>query len=297
MPTDYFYPPQPCGKSYEDFKASVTYKQAYDEVAFGSKQEGTYRTIGRSTVLRHLAKKKAEAYVRYIADCEAQFEYEREQAFGGREGEYYSGEGSEEEVDTSFDPSQFASRYDDESLTFNPRRSMSVEEVWRRIGRPRVDLDELATGIRVEAEHGVGPVKAGRIALDHLREFPDYYTRLLKMEERARNGMAPNPRCPSCGGASHPASGSVLPSGEVVCGPCVRRFWAWAAKHGEKSYRVGPKGKKATYIRFPTGIEKKPERNPKIVSLGPHAYFAAAGLAMNGRRTSRHPRKVTSRKS
>lgn len=69
-----------------------------------------------------------------------------------------------------------------------------------------------------------------------------------------------NPRCPSCGGASHPASGSVLPSGEVVCGPCVRRFWSWASEHGKKTYRVGKKGKGSKYIAFPTGITQK---NPR----------------------------------
>lgn len=64
-------------------------------------------------------------------------------------------------------------------------------------------------------------------------------------------------RCPSCGGASHPATGSVLPSGEVVCGPCVRRFWGWASEHGKKTYRVGKRGKGSKYIAFPTGITKK----------------------------------------
>ena len=63
--------------------------------------------------------------------------------------------------------------------------------------------------------------------------------------------------CPSCGGVSHPATGSVLPSGEVVCGPCVRRFWSWASEHGKKTYRVGKKGKGSKYIAFPTGITKK----------------------------------------
>ena len=72
--------------------------------------------------------------------------------------------------------------------------------------------------------------------------------------------MKSNPRCPSCGGVSHPASGSVLPSGEVVCGPCVRRFWSWASEHGKKTYRVGKKGKGSKYIAFPTGITKKNAR-------------------------------------
>jgi len=57
-----------------------------------------------------------------------------------------------------------------------------------------VDLHELAMGIEVEQEHGVGPVEAGRIALDHLDEFADYYTRLTKMEARAKRGLPPNPR-------------------------------------------------------------------------------------------------------
>jgi len=76
----------------------------------------------------------------------------------------------------------------------------------------------------------------------------------------SRRRTSRNPRCPSCGGVSHPASGSVLPSGEVVCGPCVRRFWSWASEHGKKTYRVGKKGKGSKYIAFPTGITKKNAR-------------------------------------
>jgi GNAT superfamily N-acetyltransferase len=49
----------------------------------------------------------------------------------------------------------------------------------------------------------------------------------------------------------------VLPSGEVICGPCVRRAWDWLSKHGERKYRVGPKGKGSKYVAFPTGITKK----------------------------------------
>jgi hypothetical protein len=88
--------------------------------------------------------------------------------------------------------------------------------------------------------------------------------RSQRRSSRRKLGYDPEPnpgyqsyRCPSCGGVSHPASGSVLPSGKVVCGPCVRRAWDWAAEHGKKSYRVGPKGKGAKYIPFPTGVLKK----------------------------------------
>ena len=48
-----------------------------------------------------------------------------------------------------------------------------------------VDPKELAMGIKVEKEHTDNPVLAKRIALDHLAEIPDYYTRLDKMERDA----------------------------------------------------------------------------------------------------------------
>ena len=47
------------------------------------------------------------------------------------------------------------------------------------------DKKELEMGIKVEMEHTTDPVISKRIALDHLAEIPDYYTRLLKMEKDA----------------------------------------------------------------------------------------------------------------
>lgn len=44
-------------------------------------------------------------------------------------------------------------------------------------------LDQLKIGIKVESEH-INDAKIQReIALDHLNELPDYYTRLAKMEK------------------------------------------------------------------------------------------------------------------
>jgi hypothetical protein len=88
--------------------------------------------------------------------------------------------------------------------------------------------------------------------------------------------------CLACGGAAHPASGMELPSGKVICGPCVRSFHDWITTHSKKGYRVGPKGKGAKYIPFPTGIVKeskpmklddllnflKEEREERISSCG-----------------------------
>lgn len=57
------------------------------------------------------------------------------------------------------------------------------------------NLDDLTYGLNVELEHGrVDPftdvthndlLQTGKIALAHLREFPDYYRRLKKMEKEA----------------------------------------------------------------------------------------------------------------
>jgi len=47
------------------------------------------------------------------------------------------------------------------------------------------DNKELAMGIKVEMEHTRNKAIAKRVAIDHLAEFPDYYTRLIKMEKEA----------------------------------------------------------------------------------------------------------------
>ncbi|HSS73322.1 MAG TPA: DUF5661 family protein [Gaiellaceae bacterium] len=58
------------------------------------------------------------------------------------------------------------------------------------------DVEQFRMGLEVELEHGLhdpvtdvtnnDPVVTGKIALAHLNEFPDYYTRLARMEEEAR---------------------------------------------------------------------------------------------------------------
>jgi hypothetical protein len=61
----------------------------------------------------------------------------------------------------------------------------------------KFDLEQFRAGLGVELEHGTvnqttnvtndDPLMTGKIALAHLTEFPDYYTRLAKMEEEAKN--------------------------------------------------------------------------------------------------------------
>jgi hypothetical protein len=58
------------------------------------------------------------------------------------------------------------------------------------------DVEQFRSGMDVELEHGLhdpttnvtddDAVTTGKIALAHLNEFPDYYTRLERMEEEAK---------------------------------------------------------------------------------------------------------------
>jgi hypothetical protein len=60
------------------------------------------------------------------------------------------------------------------------------------IKEENVDAKELEMGIAVEKEHTSNLDVAKRIALDHLAELKDYYTRLAKMEEEGKKaGNAP----------------------------------------------------------------------------------------------------------
>lgn len=52
-----------------------------------------------------------------------------------------------------------------------------------------VDPGQLAMGIKVEMEHTKDKTVAKQIAMDHLTEIPDYYTRLEKMEDEAKEAM------------------------------------------------------------------------------------------------------------
>jgi hypothetical protein len=66
----------------------------------------------------------------------------------------------------------------------------SLDITWKKW-----DVEQFRMGLDVELEHGKvdphtnvtndDPVMTGKIALAHLNEFPDYYTRLEKLEKEA----------------------------------------------------------------------------------------------------------------
>jgi Protein of unknown function (DUF5661) len=82
--------------------------------------------------------------------------------------------------------------------------SEEARQIGERIGidwaAAPFDVDEYRAGMNVELEHGLhdlatnvtddDPIVTGKIALAHLNEFPDYYTRLKRMEDEAERDHA-----------------------------------------------------------------------------------------------------------
>lgn len=81
------------------------------------------------------------------------------------------------------------------------KKEFSIEEaknIGEKIGIDfnQVDVEQFRMGLAVELEHGSlwgdetnvtkdDPIFTGKIAWAHLKEIPDYYTRLEKMESEA----------------------------------------------------------------------------------------------------------------
>ncbi|GAC1443824.1 MAG: hypothetical protein NVSMB52_02540 [Chloroflexota bacterium] len=67
-----------------------------------------------------------------------------------------------------------------------------------------VDLEQFRMGMAVEMEHGSDdektnvthgdPVMTGKIAWAHLNEYPDYYTRLARLEAEAEQYWSAHPK-------------------------------------------------------------------------------------------------------
>ena len=97
------------------------------------------------------------------------------------------------------------------------QRRTTTEEA-RRVGDAigvdwsRFDLEQFRTGMDVEFEHGAhdpqtdvthdDPILTGKIALAHMKEFPDYYVLLERMEaeaerEREARGAGHGDQAPS----------------------------------------------------------------------------------------------------
>jgi hypothetical protein len=87
----------------------------------------------------------------------------------------------------------------------SPKREFTVDDA-KRIGAAlgidwaKVQLEEFRAGLAVELEHGArdpqtnvtndDEILTGKIALAHLKEYPDYYTRLDQLEKDAEEYWA-----------------------------------------------------------------------------------------------------------
>jgi len=79
----------------------------------------------------------------------------------------------------------------DQTFTTNDARSVG-EQLGIDWASSLFDIEQFRAGMDVELEHGTrdtdtdvtgdDPLLTGKIALAHLRELPDYYTRLARME-------------------------------------------------------------------------------------------------------------------
>jgi hypothetical protein len=81
-----------------------------------------------------------------------------------------------------------------EKITFTKEEAQRVADELG-IDFSQFSIEEFHAGMNVEAEHGAhdpqtnvtdnDPILTGKIAWAHLKEIPDYYTRLKEMESEA----------------------------------------------------------------------------------------------------------------
>lgn len=87
-------------------------------------------------------------------------------------------------------------RGDADKKSFTKEEALKIAKFLKLdFNKEKFDLAEFFKGVNVELEHGTrfpranvtnnDPVLTGKIALAHLLEFPDYYTRLEKLEKEA----------------------------------------------------------------------------------------------------------------
>lgn len=84
------------------------------------------------------------------------------------------------------------------SFTLEESRTIG-EQIGVDWGSAPFDAEQVRAGLEVELEHVLhdpstnvthdDPIVTGKIALAHLNEFPDYYTRLERMEAEAKREL------------------------------------------------------------------------------------------------------------
>lgn len=81
-------------------------------------------------------------------------------------------------------------------IGFSTQEALSIAaDLGINFNKEKFDVEQFRKGLKVELEHGKrdpqtnvtfdNPIMTGKIALAHLKEFPDYYVRLEKLEKEA----------------------------------------------------------------------------------------------------------------
>ncbi len=102
--------------------------------------------------------------------------------------------------ETGAKPNQYASdqeKFSTYRTTINKKYEIDIKNFKEQIKGGRSSgqkvinypLDQLLMGIKVEQEHTKDKMKALEISMDHLAEFPDYYTRLQQMEDEGKKAF------------------------------------------------------------------------------------------------------------
>ncbi len=145
-----------CGVGEDDF--DIEFESIYDE----TEQEKA-----------DLSSKRTEVLIRQreYPELESAFKQlkllDEDISFAGMEPDHNSDDNSGGEDDAG------------ESVLTNPMSLGNTKSI--------IDPEQLKMGIKIEMEHTDDPKIAEKIARDHLAEIADYYTRLVKMEEEAKN--------------------------------------------------------------------------------------------------------------
>lgn len=93
-------------------------------------------------------------------------------------------------------------RLGDQNFTANDARRIG-EQLGIEWASSPFDVEEFRAGMDIELEHGTrdpdtdvtgdDPLLTGKIALAHLRELPDYYSRLARMEAEGEAAASGTP--------------------------------------------------------------------------------------------------------
>ncbi len=118
-------------------------------------------------------------------------------------------------------------------ITVNPAAGGVEPALMQRLpkgvaGLGRIDPEQLRIGTQHELEHTADPAVARQIAIDHLKEIPDYYARLTALESRFRRGLPPALGRPVAGLGQGPSPIEVVDDSEGLPDEPIRDPWTFS---------------------------------------------------------------------